>query len=102
MSSEVDPLVWNDSEIKWELSKETESDVCFPILIRSGFFPIWKLVSGEKVYRTLEGQFYFCSMEKQNKFVFYDIRTYLITLIQFLLPLSFLGATFLTYRKISN
>ncbi len=102
LSSEVDPLVWNDSEIKWELSKETESDVCFPILIRSGFFPIWKLVSGEKVYRTLEGQFYFCSMEKQNKFVFYDIRTYLITLIQFLLPLSFLGATFLTYRKISN
>ncbi|AXR69359.1 hypothetical protein [Leptospira mayottensis] len=102
LSSEIDPLVWNDSEIKWELSKETESDVCFPILIRSGFFPIWKLVSGEKVYRTLEGQFYFCSMEKKNEFVFYDIRTYLITLIQFLLPLLFFGATFLTHRKISN
>ncbi|ULH30523.1 hypothetical protein [Leptospira weilii] len=102
LSSEIDPLVWNDSEIKWELSKETESDVCFPILIRSGFFPIWKLVSGEKVYRTLEGQFYFCSAEKQNQFVFYDIRTYLITFIQFLLPLLFFGATFLTHRKISN
>ncbi len=102
VSSEINPLSWNNSEIEWELSKEIESDVCFPTLIRSGFFPIWKLVSGEKVYRTLEGQFYFCSKEKRNRFVFYDIRTYFITLIQFLLPLLFLGASFLTRRKISN
>ncbi|EMJ97802.1 membrane protein [Leptospira alstonii] len=99
---EIEPLSWNDSEIQWELSKEKKPDVCFPILLRSGFFPLWKLISGENVYRTSEGQFYFCSKERKNQFVFYDIRTYLITLVQLLLPLSFFGAAFLTRRKISN
>ncbi|EMY76240.1 putative membrane protein [Leptospira weilii serovar Ranarum str. ICFT] len=100
--AEIDPLSWDDSEIRWELSEEKKPDLCFPIILRSCFFPLWKLTSGENVYRTSEGQFYFCSKERKNQFVFYDIRTYLITLVQFLLPLSFFGAAFLTRRKISN
>ncbi len=102
LPTEIWPVTWSDSEIKWEIPKEKQSEACFPILVRSGFFPLWKLVSGEKVYRTLEDQFYFCSKERKNEFIFYDIRTYLITFVQLLLPLAFFGATFLTRRKISN
>ncbi|PJZ58032.1 hypothetical protein [Leptospira barantonii] len=101
-SSEIHPLSWNDSEIVWELSNSIEPNECSPILVRSGFFPLWKSESGEKIYRTLEGQFYFCSRNAKSKFVFYDIRSYVITLIQLLLPLLFFGATFLTRRKSSN
>ncbi|EMO68551.1 putative membrane protein [Leptospira kirschneri str. 200803703] len=102
LPTEIWPVTWSDSEIKWEIPKEKQSEACFPTLVRSGFFPLWKLVSGEKVYRTLEDQFYFCSKERKNEFIFYDIRTYLITFVQLLLPLAFFGATFLTRRKISN
>ncbi|MBW0434013.1 hypothetical protein HGB47_10315 [Leptospira yasudae] len=104
VSFEIHPLSWNDSTIRWKLSEtgEREANACSPILIRSGFFPLWKSDSGETVYRTLEGQFYFCSKAKENRFVFYDIRSYLITFIQLLLPLLFFGATFLTRRKLSN
>ncbi|EQA53756.1 membrane protein [Leptospira kmetyi] len=101
-SSEIHPLSWNDSEIVWELVTKSEPNACSPILVRSGFFPLWKTDSGERIYRTLEGQFYFCSRSAKSKFVFYDIRSYVITLIQLLLPLSFFGATFLTRRKSSN
>ncbi|WP_061230535.1 hypothetical protein [Leptospira interrogans] len=102
LPTEIWPVTWSDSEIRWEISKEKQSEVCFPTLVHSSFFPLWKLVSGEKVYRTLEDQFYFCSKERKNEFIFYDIRTYLITFVQLLLPLAFLGATFLTRRKVSN
>ncbi|WP_061245798.1 hypothetical protein [Leptospira noguchii] len=102
LPTEIQPVTWSNFEIKWEVPKEKQSEVCFPILVHSGFFPLWKLVSGEKVYRTLDDQFYFCSKERKNEFIFYDIRTYLITFVQFLLPLAFLGTTFLTRRKISN
>lgn len=102
LPTEIWPVTWSDSEIKWEIPKEKQSEACFPTLVRSGFCPLWKLVSGENVYRTLEDQFYFCSKERKNEFIFYDIRTYLITFIQLLLPLAFFGATFLTRRKISN
>ncbi|XDD51438.1 hypothetical protein AB3N59_06760 [Leptospira sp. WS92.C1] len=100
--AEIHPFLWNDSEIRWELPNQKDVSSCSPVLIRSGFFPLWKLETEEKVYRTVEGLFYFCAKTKENRFVFYDIRSYLITLIQILLPLLFLGATFLTRRKISN
>lgn len=101
-SSEIHPLSWNNSEIVWEIPKSSEPNECSPTLVRSGFFPLWKSLSDEKTYRTLEGQLYFCAKNAKNTFVFYDIRSYVITLIQLLLPLLFFAATFLTRRKISN
>ncbi|MBM9576916.1 hypothetical protein JWG45_07085 [Leptospira sp. 201903070] len=100
--TEIHPFSWDDSLIAWELPSIQDENVCSPVLIRSGFFPLWKSENGEISYRTLEGQFYFCSRQKLNRFVFYDIRSYLITFLQLLLPLLFLGATFLNRRKLSN
>ncbi|MBM9500162.1 hypothetical protein JWG44_07860 [Leptospira sp. 201903071] len=100
--TEIHPFLWDDSRIVWELPLIQSENVCSPVLIRSGFFPLWKSETGETSYRTLEGQFYLCSKQKENRFVFYDIRSYLITFFQFLLPLLFFGATFLNRRKLSN
>ncbi|PKA04745.1 hypothetical protein [Leptospira ellisii] len=103
------PYLWDNSRIVWSsplpAEKVSETDggkVCSPTVIRSGFFPLWKSVFGETVHRTLEGQSYFCSRSRDNTFVFYDIRSYFVTLIQFLLPMLFLGATFLNRRKSQN
>ncbi|PJZ53488.1 hypothetical protein [Leptospira adleri] len=100
--TEIHPFSWDDSRIVWELPRLSKEGECFPVLVRSGFFPLWKSENGETIYRTLEGQFYFCSKHKENKFVFYDIRSYLITFLQLLLPILFFGATFLNRRKLSN
>ncbi len=100
--TEIHPLSWDDSQIVWDLPAIQDKNGCSPVLIRSGYFPLWKSENGENVFRTLEGQFYVCSKEKSNRFEFYDIRSYLISLIQFLLPLLFFGATFLNRRKLSN
>ncbi|AOP33575.1 hypothetical protein A0128_06760 [Leptospira tipperaryensis] len=100
--TQIHPFSWDDSRILWELPAVPGENVCSPVLIRSGYFPLWKSENGEKSYRTLEGQFYFCSKLKKNEFVFYDIRSYLITFLQLLLPLLFFGATFLNRRKLSN
>ncbi|TGK31032.1 hypothetical protein EHQ12_03020 [Leptospira gomenensis] len=106
----VYPYLWDNSRIVWSSPSSGKnvsetvgsSEVCSPTVIRSGFFPLWKSAAGETIHRTLEGQSYFCSKSSENTFVFYDIRSYFVTLIQLLLPILFFGATFLNRRKLQN